>query len=201
MKILREMREARKPEPQKRPLFPAGAQAPNKKRFKGDETTTALGPSDDFAVMDYVWPPPPENPRSDEFFDDEFEGFYSFVVAFVTHHWASFEIKPSEDTLESPWATSKTTPLFRSMVELVEDVDPDAFGWDFLLFDSKKRLRMIVGIISRVLKDKVFDSLLFGCTKAQHQMLEGLELSLAENSTLDGTAFALNIKSHSSNTF
>lgn len=162
---------------------------PGIRHFRGSDTNRILGPNDDFVVRDYQYPPHPEVPQSDEFFDDEFDGVYSIVAKFVIDHFGRFDIKPSEDTWLNPWKEVKVTPLFISLVELVEEVDPDKRDWDSLLYDVDKRIKMIVGMIARIFSDKVFKSLLFGCSSSQNDMLEGLERTLAEDIPHDGTSY------------
>ncbi|KFY47057.1 hypothetical protein V494_00191 [Pseudogymnoascus sp. VKM F-4513 (FW-928)] len=167
-------RRSRRPKPQKQRLFP---HLPDSqiRHVKG------LAQDDDFVVQILQFPPHEDGPQSNEFFDHLFQEAYAIVLSFVVNNYGGFDIIPDENEWKHPWNEINVSPLFISLAELVEDVEPDdPKGWDTLLYKQSKRNMMIVGMIARIFIDEVFSPILFGCTPTQATMLNSLETDMAE---------------------
>ena len=63
----------------------------------------------------------------------------------------------------------------------VAEGDPVCGGWDALLQDNESRTCLVAGIISKVIKAKIFDELLFGARKDQTDHLLSLEKTMVVN--------------------
>ncbi|KFY78320.1 hypothetical protein V499_02493 [Pseudogymnoascus sp. VKM F-103] len=157
------------------------------RHVKGRLGNVVMAPDEDFVVRLLEPSRHTDGPQSDEFFDNLFTEANKIVTSFVVNNFGGFDIKPDELEGKRPWNEMNASPLFISLAELVQDVDPDdSKSWDSLLYDERKRCMMIMGMIARIFVDKVFSPLLFGCTPNQDTMLNALETDMAEKNSDDG---------------
>ncbi|ELR07403.1 hypothetical protein VC83_07515 [Pseudogymnoascus destructans] len=159
------------------------------RHVKGRPGNIVMAADENFVVRLLEPPRHTDGPQSDEFFDHLFTEANKITTSFVVENFGGFNIKPDELEGKRPWNEMNVSPLFVSLAELVQDVDPDdAKSWDSLLYYERKRCMMIMGIIARIFVDKVFSPLLFGCTPNQATMLNALETDMAEKNSHDGFA-------------
>lgn len=158
------------------------------RHVKGASWNNSMAPDEKFAVQILQFPRHADSPQSNEFFDDLFSEANKIVTGFVLNNYGGFDIKPDEFGGEHPWNEINVSSLFISLVELVEDDDPDdPRSWDSLLLVETKRNMMVMGMIARIFLDKLFSPLLFGCTPNQATMLNALENEMANNGSLEGS--------------
>ncbi len=66
------------------------------------------------------------------------------------------------------------TPEFIYWCEQVAEPDPKT-GWDSLLRDGKERKWLVMGVIVRILRTKIFDEELFGTDEREAELMHGVE--------------------------
>lgn len=72
----------------------------------------------------------------------------------------------------------KSTPEFLIWAEQVAEEDPEMDGWDGVLRDTNQRKWLVMGILMRVLRVKVFDGDLWGAEEEERKLLLGIERAL-----------------------
>lgn len=66
------------------------------------------------------------------------------------------------------------TPEFVAWVEQVAEPDPNLGTWDDLLRDTQQRKWLVMAILMKILKVKVFDADLFAANQEQAELLHGI---------------------------
>ncbi|KAJ5037559.1 uncharacterized protein L3040_007731 [Drepanopeziza brunnea f. sp. 'multigermtubi'] len=119
--------------------------------------------------------PHPASERSDAWWVENFRRLYHQVENMVTHYFTLHDISKEDG---SPWALGMT-PEFVRWAEEVADPDWEArgpmAGWDELLKDSTQRKWLLVGVLTKIFKVKVFDEYLFGASKEQKEACFALD--------------------------
>lgn len=114
---------------------------------------------------------PARGDRSDAWFIEAFRHLYREAEDFVSTYYCIHNLKVG--TFYEPWAVEHT-PEFIAWAEQVAEADP-VTGWDNLLRDTKERKWLIMGVIMRVLKFKVFDEELFGVDEREHELMHSID--------------------------
>lgn len=114
---------------------------------------------------------PARGDRSDAWFIEAFRRLYREAEDFVATYYCIHDLKVG--TFYEPWAVEHT-PEFISWAEQVAEADP-VTGWDSLLRDTKERKWLIMGVIMRVLKFKVFDEELFGVNEREYELMHSID--------------------------
>ncbi|KAI9047837.1 hypothetical protein LZ554_008545 [Drepanopeziza brunnea f. sp. 'monogermtubi'] len=122
-----------------------------------------------------TYQPHPASERSDAWWLENFRRLYHQVENMVTHYFTLHDISKEDG---SPW-TLGMTPEFVRWAEEVADPNWEArgpmAGWDELLKDSTQRKWLLVGVLMKIFKVKVFDEYLFGASKEQKEACFALD--------------------------
>ena len=76
----------------------------------------------------------------------------------------------NEDIGYDPWAAGMT-PEFIAWAEQVAELDATFGGWDALLKDTAQRRWLVMGILLKIFRVKVWEVDLFGCGEEQGKLL------------------------------
>ncbi len=119
------------------------------------------------------YPSHPKVDRTDEWFAENFRRLFRQMNNVVTHYFTIHDIDQND---KHPWAL-KMTPEFIRWAEQVADpnFEHDGRGWDELLKDGVLRKWFIIGILTKILKVKVFDEYLFGASREQKELAFALD--------------------------
>jgi len=109
--------------------------------------------------------------HSDAWFIEQFRLLYREAEKFVADYFCIHDLK--KGTFYEPWAVAHT-PEFIHWCEQVAEPDPKT-GWDSLLRDGKERKWLVMGVIVRILRTKIFDEELFGTDEREAELMHGVE--------------------------
>jgi hypothetical protein len=109
--------------------------------------------------------------HSDAWFIEQFRLLYREAEKFVADYFCIHDLK--KGTFYEPWAVAHT-PEFIYWAEQVAEPDPKT-GWDSLLRDGKERKWLVMGVIVRILRTKIFDEELFGTDEREAEWMHGVE--------------------------
>lgn len=117
--------------------------------------------------VQYQVHPPKE--RSDAWWVESFRRLYHQMEGVLAHYFTLHDISQSSG---SPWALGMT-PEFVRWAEQVAEPDWEAAGssagWDELLKDSTQRKWLLMAVLMKIFKVKIFNEYLFGASKAQKE--------------------------------
>lgn len=119
----------------------------------------------------------PIGDRTDAWYIEQFRRLWAEAESFSFKYYAnSHNLKADGNggTSHKPWSSVNHTPEFLYWVEQVAEADPRT-GWDALLRNSEERKWLVMAVVMRVLRIKVFDEELFGADEREVEMLHANE--------------------------
>jgi len=117
----------------------------------------------------------PLEDQTDAWYTEMFRRLFRQTSRFVYHYFDVHELSAGE--FFEPWAANMT-PEFVAWAEQVAEPDPNMGTWDDLLRESVQRKWLVMAILMKILRVKVFDADLFGANQEQGELLHGLSRAL-----------------------
>jgi hypothetical protein len=117
--------------------------------------------------------PHPLEDRSDAWYTEMLRRLFRQTDKFATHYFGVHDLDAGE--FFEPWAAGMTDE-FITWAEQVAESDPNlgTGSWDDLLRDTVQRKWLVMGILMKIVRVKIFDVDLFGAGKEQAELLHGL---------------------------
>jgi hypothetical protein len=125
----------------------------------------------------FQFPPHPDEDRSNVWYQNEFRKLFNRLDDFAREYFGLHDL--DEKKFHEPWAAGMT-PEFVRYVEMVAEEDPELYGWDNLLRDTKQRQWLIVAVLVRILEVKIFGTDLWGADKEEKKLLFDLERAFVQ---------------------
>lgn len=134
----------------------------------------------------------PLEDRTDAWYTEMFRRLFRQTSRFVCHYFDVHELSSGE--FFEPWAANMT-PEFVAWAEQVAEPDPNMGTWDDLLRESVQRKWLVMAILMKILRVKVFDADLFGANQEQGELLHGLSRALVgrEGKPFPLSSFSFNL--------
>lgn len=116
----------------------------------------------------------PLEDRSDAWYTEMFRRLFRQTDKFAIHYFGVHGLEAGD--FFEPWAVFDVNDEFVTWAEQVAEPDPhlEVGGWDELLRETDQRKWLVMGILMKILKVKIFDIDLFGASKEQAELLHGL---------------------------
>ncbi|TPX19060.1 uncharacterized protein E0L32_011221 [Thyridium curvatum] len=115
----------------------------------------------------------PIRERTNEWFASLYLSLRSRAYAFADSNFGMDRVTQWPE--DSPWCKGFAERFIESASRTVCS-DPLVGGWDYAITDTHERRLLVMGILSKVLMDDVFDVLLFGATAAQKKILDSQDV-------------------------
>jgi hypothetical protein len=117
--------------------------------------------------------PHPLEDRSDAWYTEMFRRLFRQTDKFATRYFGVHDLDAGE--FFEPWAAGMTGE-FITWAEQVAESDPNlgTGSWDDLLRDTMQRKWLVMGILMKIVRVKIFEVDLFGAGKEQAELLHGL---------------------------
>lgn len=127
--------------------------------------------------------------ESDAFFEAQLDTLWRHVENFVGRHFYLGGTVKDSPRVSPPEISDG---LLKLVKVVAGEPGPDRDGWEGLLQTSYDRSWLVFAIISKILHDAVFSSLLFGCGERQGELLNVLDY---ETLSHEGMCFQLQSES------
>jgi hypothetical protein len=120
--------------------------------------------------------PHPLEDRSDAWFTEMFRRLFRQSDRFATHYFAVHNLEAGQ--FFEPWAAGMTDE-FITWAEQVAEPDANHVDyWDEILRNTVQRKWLVMAILMKIIKVKIFDADMFGTGKEQAELLHGISRAL-----------------------
>ena len=120
--------------------------------------------------------PHPLEDRSDGWYTEMFRRLFRQSDRFSEHFFGVHNLKVG--VFFEPWAAGMSDEFITWAEQVAE---PDAYNiesWDELLRDTLQRKWLVMGILMKIIKVKIFDADMFGANKEQRELMHGISRAL-----------------------
>lgn len=122
--------------------------------------------------------PHTDHDRDDQWFIDEFNRLCESLETFAGDYFGVHDLLlgTARERGSEPWTEITFGEEFLFWAEQVVEIKhDDKKGWEQVLKDTKHRQWLVMGIVMKILKEKVFDVLLFGADEHEQKLLENID--------------------------
>lgn len=144
----------------------------HKVRVKPHVDLAALAPQP--LRIDYKTHPLEE--RSDQWFITMFNKLFQMCDSFAGTFFGVHDLEAGQ--FYEPLEEVEVSAEFIHWASQVAEEDPVMGGWDYVLRNSRQRRWLVMAILMRIIKIKIFDTDLWGANQEQCELLFGIERAL-----------------------
>ncbi|CAG8978926.1 hypothetical protein HYALB_00011188 [Hymenoscyphus albidus] len=131
-----------------------------------------------------LYPSHPLEDRPDAFFKDAFHTLYTDIHA-LCHAFFGYPNLLNPEWVKKtgtakPWDAIGMMSEFTTFADLVAEEDPVVGGWEELVGKGSSRKFLVVGVIVKMLKFRVFDEGIYGGNVQEGEMMHGVERALID---------------------
>ncbi|KAE9368827.1 hypothetical protein N431DRAFT_347167 [Stipitochalara longipes BDJ] len=120
--------------------------------------------------------PHPLEDRSDTWYTEMFRRLFRQSDRFAKHYFGVHDLKAGQ--FFEPWAASMTDEFITWAEQVAEPDANNTESWDELLRDTPQRKWLVMGVLMKIIKVKVFDVDMFGASKEQGELMHGISRAL-----------------------
>ncbi|CAG8955720.1 hypothetical protein HYFRA_00010986 [Hymenoscyphus fraxineus] len=131
-----------------------------------------------------LYPSHPLTDRPDTFFKDAFHSLYTDIHS-LCHAFFGYPNLLSPEWVKKtgtakPWDAIGAMSEFTTFADLVAEEDQVVGGWEEMVGKGSSRKFLVVGVIVKMLKVRVFDEGIYGGSVQEGEMMHGVERALID---------------------